>query len=360
MLIMEGFLTSFSWFQPTRGPRQTLFKSFSFYFRFHQYIKLPKNLTPRRTWHRGVRIIGTENPYFLILKITRDRCVLFTNERIDLIIPLKATTDLHSFCILTPRCPAHFWVWLRDVNLALQCHAHCTRWSFLIFEYLSEIVMVFKNISICLSEPQLRCMDEKNEDPKSRNTFSWIKLLGNEHLCSTRGTLVQHKRNTCAAQEEQHSNTHRKRLLFSKKLLHSKRRFLSMWVSIGSLFDVHVAAVAVSCDPQLFWSTAVCNRGWILSWQLFGNTVVRCFEPRLSADLNLCSQQLAVLKLCYSICCVEPQAGMSAVPGAPSVSCHMLSYWSVSCHMLSYWSVSFHLFALLVISWLSDAHPPVR
>ena len=216
--------------------------------------------------------------------------------------------------------------------------------------------MVFKNISICLSEPQLRCMDEKNEDPKSRNTFSWIKLLGNEHLCSTRGTLVQHKRNTCAAQEEQHSNTHRKRLLFSKKLLHSKRRFLSMWVSIGSLFDVHVAAVAVSCDPQLFWSTAVCNRGWILSWQLFGNTVVRCFEPWLSADLNLCSQQLAVFEtmLQYLLC---RTSGMSAVPGAPSVSCHMLSYWSVSCHMLSYWSVSFHLLPYWSSAdWVTHTH----
>ena len=204
--------------------------------------------------------------------------------------------------------------------------------------------MVFKNISICLSEPQLRCMDEKNEDLKSRNTFSWIKLLGNEHLCSTRGTTFQHSQ---------------KEIIVLKKLLPSKRRFLSMWVSIGSLFDVHVAAVAVSCDPQLFWSTAVCNRGWMLSWQLFGNTVVRCFEPRLSADLNLCSQQLAVFEtmLQYLLC---RTSGMSAGPGAPSVSCHMLSYWSVSCHMLSYWSVSFHLFALLVISWLSDAHPPVR
>ena len=185
-------------------------------------------------------------------------------------------------------------------------------------------------------------MDEKNEDPKSRNTFSWIKLLGNEHLCSTRGTLVQHKRNTCAAQEEQHSNTHRKRLLFSKKLLHSKRRFLSMWVSIGSLFDVHVAAVAVSCDPQLFWSTAVCNRGWILSWQLFGNTVVRCFEPRLSADLNLCSQQLAVLKLCYSICCVEPQAcQLFREPQPSAVTCCPIGQSAFTCcpigHQLIEW-----------------------
>ena len=179
--------------------------------------------------------------------------------------------------------------------------------------------MVFKNISICLSEPQLRCMDEKNEDLKSRNTFSWIKLLGNEHLCSTRGTTFQHSQ---------------KEIIVLKKTSPQQEK-IPFYVSFnwqliwrpcgGCSCQLWPSAVLIHRCLQP-WLDAQLTTVWEYSCPLFWTSTVSWFEPLFSAIT------VAVLKLCYSICCVEPQAcQLFREPHPSAVTCCPIGQSAVKC-----------------------------
>ena len=162
-----------------------------------------------------------------------------------------------------------------------------------------------------------------------------------EHLCSTRGTTFQHSQ---------------KEIIVLKKTSPQQEK-IPFYVSFNWQL---IWRPCGGCSCQL-WPSAVlihrCLQPWLdtqlttvweYSCPLFWTSTVSWFEPLFSAIS--CFETMLQYLLCRT-------SGMSAVPGAPSVSCHMLSYWSVSCHMLSYWSVSFHLLPYWSSAdWVTHTH----